>query len=104
MMRHDIKVACAEGRVRWRKHALERIMERGIGRERVKSVLMQGEVIASYLDDCPFPSLLLDGRVHDDVLHVVASFDESDSYCYVITAYHPNLEYFEADLRTRRTS
>jgi hypothetical protein len=27
-----IKAACAEGRVQWRNHSLERMMERGISR------------------------------------------------------------------------
>lgn len=70
-MLDKIKTACAGGRVQWRRHALERMMERGISRERVKAVLMQGEIIALYQDDSPFPSLLLDGRIQDDVLHVV---------------------------------
>jgi len=85
-------------------HALERMMERGIRRQQVKQVLMQGEVIASYQDDHPFPSLLLDGRMEGDVLHVVVAFDEAESYCYVITAYRPDLEHFEDDLKTRRKS
>jgi len=103
-MLEGIQAACAEGRVQWRSHALERMMERGITRQRVKQVLMEGEVIASYLDDSPFPSLLLDGRLEDDVLHVVVAFDDGESYCYIITAYRPDIEHFENDLKTRRKS
>jgi len=104
VMRDKIKTACAEGRVRWRNHALERMMERGIARQQVKQVLEHGEEITSYQDDQPFPSVLLDGRQGDDVLHVVVAFDESETYCYVITAYKPDLDHFESDLKTRRTS
>jgi hypothetical protein len=52
----------------------------------------------------PFPSLLIDGRLKDDVLHVVVAFDDIESCCYVITAYKPDLEHFENDLKTRRKS
>lgn len=103
-MLEQIRTACSEGRVQWRNHALERMMERGISRKQVKETLLQGEMIASYQDDNPFPSLLLDGRLGDDVLHVVVAFDEAESYCYVITAYTPDLEHFENDLKTRRKS
>ncbi len=101
-MLDKIREACAEGRIQWRNHALERMMERGISRKQVKEVLMQGEKIASYQDDNPFPSLLLDGRLEDDALHVIVAFDVAESYCYVITAYRPDLEHFENDLKTRR--
>ncbi|MBL4775572.1 MAG: DUF4258 domain-containing protein [Mariprofundus sp.] len=40
VMLDEIKTACSEGRIQWRRHALERMMERGISRERVKAVLM----------------------------------------------------------------
>jgi len=103
-MLDKIKAACAAGRVHWRRHALERMMERGISRKWVKSVLMKGEVIASYQDDSPFPGLLVDGRLNDEVLHVVVAFDEIESCCYIITAYRPDLEHFEGDLKTRRKS
>lgn len=47
--------------------------------------------------------VLLDGRSHD-VLHVVVAFDASESCCYDVTAYSPDLEHFERDLKTRRKS
>jgi len=49
-----------------------------------------------------FPSLLMDGRLGDDILHVVVAFDEVESHCYIITAYKPDMEHFENDLKTRR--
>jgi len=41
-MLEKIQTACAEGRVQWRTHALERMMDRGISRKRVKAVLIEG--------------------------------------------------------------
>lgn len=41
-MLNRIKAACKAGQIHWRNHALERMMERGISRKRVKAVLMEG--------------------------------------------------------------
>jgi len=103
-MLNRIKAACKAGRIRWRNHALERMMERGISRRQIKEVLLNGEVIASYQDDNPFPSLLMDGRLENNVLHVVVAFDENELCCYVITAYRPDIDHFEKDMKTRRKS
>ncbi len=78
------------------------MMERGISRESVKNVLLDGEVIENYADDKPYPSALSLGRQEGKPLHVVAAFDENDGVCFVITAYHPDLEHVEPDYRTRR--
>jgi len=88
-------------KVEWRKHALERMLQRGISRERVKQALLRGEIIESYLDDRPFESALF----FDDSkgsIHVVASVDEKNMMAYVITAYEPDNENFLDDMKTRR--
>jgi len=77
------------------------MMERGISRRQVKKGLDgKGEVIDSYQDDRPYPSLLLDGRPGQETLRVVAAFDQAEG-CSVITAYRPDREHFESDLKTR---
>jgi len=103
-MLDQIRAACVVGRIKWRKHALERMMERGISRQQVKLALMEGAVIDAYGDDRPFPSLLVDYRLADAVLHVVVAFDKVTRDCFVITAYRPDSEHFEKDLKTRRAS
>jgi len=97
-IRHAIEM----GRIEWNKHALERMLQRGIGREMVKKVLMAGEVIEDYPDDTPYPSALFLGFVDGDPLHVVMAFDAESEHCYVITAYVPDLEHFEDGFRKRR--
>lgn len=97
-----LKIAVEEGYIEWEKHALERMMERGILRETVKNVLLTGEVIEDYLDDRPFPSALFLGWVEDEPFHVVSALDLITGCCYVITAYKPDLEHFESDYKTRR--
>lgn len=77
-------------------------MTRGISRQDVKDLLTAGEVIERYPEDWPYPSGLFVGEPGGRVLHVVAALSEEECRVYVITAYEPDLERFEADYRTRR--
>ena len=95
--------AIRAGRVIWQRHALERLMERGILRSEVIDVLLGGERIEDYPEDWPWPSALFLTRGGVRPLHVVASHHEASDRVAVITAYEPTLDRFEADLRTRRT-
>ena len=94
--------AIALGRIEWRKHVLQKLAERGIPQQAVREVLLQGERIRDYTDDKPFPSALFLGYVSGKPLHVVAACDETNRQAFVITAYEPSLETFEADYRTKR--
>ncbi len=64
--------------------------------------MLSGEIIEEYSEDSPYPSALFLGWVKSEPLHVVAALDAEDSYCFIITAYKPDLEHFEPDFRTRR--
>jgi hypothetical protein len=100
---HDIRSAVVSRRIRWSVHALARILERGISRTRVVRAIQSGEVIQSYADDLPFPSVLV-ADVDDDPLHVVIGYDEASEEAHFITAYRPDLEHFEEDYKTRRST
>ena len=102
MGRNELTIAVENGNIEWQRHALERMMERGISRATVKEVLMAGDVIEDYPDDRPFPTALFLGIVEGNPFHVVAAFDAQSGYCFVITAYKPDLEHFESDYKTRR--
>lgn len=49
------------GHLVFRPHAIKRMFERRIGRDEVRNVLDQGEVIEAYPEDRPFPSQLVLG-------------------------------------------
>ena len=100
-MMDAIRDAVREGQVVWQKHALQRMMERGISRQEVKRSVLEGDMIEEYPDDKPFPSLLV-AYVKEVPLHVVMSYDQTLSQVYVITVYRPDLRNFENDLKTRR--
>lgn len=102
MNKEQLKIAIKNGYLEWQRHAFERMMERGISRESVKAVLLTGEIIEEYPDNKPYPSALFFGRIRGNPLHVVAAFDYKSNYCFIITAYKPDLEHFESDYKTRR--
>ena len=89
-------------RFHWRRHVLERLLERRIEPDVVLRVLTEGECIESYPDDKPHPSALFFGRERKRPLHVVAAFDSEHKETYIVTAYEPDAERFEADRRTRK--
>lgn len=96
-----IKNLCASSTIKWSTHCLERMQERDISIDDVKSCIMSGEIIEDYPDDFPHPSCLIFGyTLGNTVLHVVTGTDEN--VLYIITTYYPNTKKFMEDLKTRR--
>jgi len=56
-----IQALIRQRRVIWKRHALERIMERGLTRSIVFEALLNSELIEDYSADRPFPSGLFLG-------------------------------------------
>ncbi len=83
----------------WRKHALERMLQRSISRDEVMHCALYGAIIESYLDDSPYPSYLV-LQIGAVPLHIVMATDTD--ICYIITAYRPNFDEFEDDFKTRK--
>ena len=82
-------------------HAQERLRQRGIKARDVRNCIMTGEIIEQYPDDFPFPSCLVYGYdLSNRVIHVVISSEGESGR--IITAYIPNTEKFQDDLKTRR--
>lgn len=97
----DLRRVLAHGRIEWRRHALERMLEREIGRAEVLSALAKGAIVAGYPGDRPFPSALV-GKDSDPPLHVVVALDLAAAVCYVVTVYRPDDRHFEIDWKTRK--
>ena len=75
--------------------------ERSISIENLNSAILTGEIIKQYEDDTPYPSCMLLGMSEQDkYIHIVASVDTK--YVYVITAYYPDENEWEADLKSRK--
>lgn len=96
-----IHKAISQRKIIWRRHALERMLERGLSRSVVLEVAANDEIIEDYSADRPVQSALLLGWDKERPVHVVLSL-ESDGELAIITAYEPSLDVFESDYRTRR--
>ena len=87
---------------RFSRHAIERMFQRAIRPQAVERIVREGEVIASYPDDTPFPSTLVLGFEEGRPVHVVASRDSATGLCHVITVYRPEPDLWGSDFKTRR--
>jgi len=97
-----ISTILKHGTIVWHKHALERMMRRGINKKTVVTILLSGEIIKYYTDDKPYPSYLFFGRVDNEPYHIVAAFDAEQKTGFIITAYQPDLKHFQNDYKTRK--
>ncbi len=87
--------------IKWAKHCLERMQERDISINDVESCLHTGEIIEDYPDDFPHPSCLIFGYTKENkVLHLVVGSNVDT--IFFITAYYPDTNKFETDLKTRK--
>ena len=97
----DLQKLCENGSIRWTGHILKRLMQRGIFQASVVQAIRSGEIIEQYPDDYPFPSCLILGfSVKQKYIHVVIGSNLET--LWVITAYYPDLNKWEQDLRVRK--
>ena len=82
------------------QHSRKRFSERNIKIQDVVNTINDGEIIEDYPEDYPFPSCLILGKSEEKVIHIVASINEG--MIYLITAYVPGSDKWEADWKTRK--
>ena len=85
----------------YRLHAIERMFQRDISELHVESVINNGIIIESYIEDKPYPSYLALGYINENALHIVYAKDENDNII-IITAYYPSPEKWENNFKTRK--
>jgi len=97
----DIALLCEEQSFRWTSHILERLFQRNIFIDDVKTALLNGEIIEQYPNDYPFPSCLVLGKTQIGTpLHVVCGSNGME--LWLITAYFPNPNEWTKDFSQRR--
>lgn len=100
-----IKTLCAAGKLRWTNHIFLRLVQRNISMDDVQTAILNGELIEDYPNDYPFPSCLIMGhRTATSVIHVVCAPDDTGTTLWLITAYVPDTDRWEPDLKTRKES
>jgi hypothetical protein len=83
----------------WRRHALQRSIERSIAEEEVVEILLNGEIIEEYPEDKYGPSCLILGRTQSGrPLHVQCSLPPT---IWIITLYEPDPQEW-IDWRSRK--
>jgi hypothetical protein len=86
----------------FRKHALQRMFQRGIAVEDVRAVLANGKTVIDYPDDQPYPSRLMLGWREKRPVHVVAA-DTEDGETIVITVYEPDPALWEPGFERKKS-
>lgn len=86
-----IRLYSSNGKVRFKKHALIRSVERNITISEIEKVLNNCSVISEYIDDKPLASYLVGGFTEENrPLHMVIAIDEKEEYIWIITVYEPD--------------
>jgi len=90
--------------IHYSRHAFERMFERAIPPDVVERVIAQGEIIADYPDEQPYPSFLILGYDQTNPIHVVLAHNATTGECHIITVYLPDSKIWDATFKRRRTS
>lgn len=62
-----------------------------IAEEEVYEAIQNSEVIESYEDDTPYPSVLILGRTNAGrPIHIVSAYSRKDDLAIIITVYQPD--------------
>lgn len=97
----ELRQYCREGQTVYAKHFVDQCRKRNILIEDAENALLNGEIIEDYPNDYPFPSCLILGfDLSQNSLHIVCA--QGGGWLYMITAYRPSLEKWEADMKTRK--
>ena len=98
---NDLRRAVQDDHIAWKTHAVKRLQERNILQSEVIECVLHGEFIEMYQEDKPFASCLILGATNNvRHLHIVCSYAEQT--IYIITAYEPDMDRWDADLKKRK--
>lgn len=102
IFRQTITYPIKELEIVYRIHATRRMFERNISEKDIAFVLDTGQVIESYENDTPFPSVLINGKdLTGQYIHLVVAMDIAEKRLYIITAYRPDPTVWENDFNRR---
>ena len=97
-----IRRCVQEGKVHWTYHVNMRLAGRYISRNDVLEATESYEIIESYPEDKYLPSYLVRATSDQDTFHVLFAADVDGDNIRIVTAYRPNPDEWESDLRSRK--
>lgn len=97
-----IRRCVREQKVLWTYHVNMRLRGRFIPRHVILESFADYEIIEWYPKDKYLPSYLVYSRCRGLIFHVLFAIDVQGDNVRVVTAYCPNPEEWEEDLKTRR--
>lgn len=93
-MLNSIRKCFTSDKVVYTRHARQEMLGEEHGRiveSEVFEAIQEGEVIESYPDDEPYPSILILGKTRQGkAIHIVCAYSEQDELAIIITAYRPD--------------
>jgi len=86
---------CFEANAVWySRHARVEMINEEFGRihdEEVYQAISVGEIIEEYLNDSPYPSVLIFGRTKTDrPLHILCAYNKYEDLAVIVTVYQPD--------------
>ncbi len=97
-----IQQCIIDQKIYWTYHVNIRMKGRFISRKFILESIRCFEIIEEYPNDRYMPSYLVYSRYQGKVFHVLFATDVEEKHVRVITAYFPNLDEWDIDLKTRR--
>lgn len=87
---------------KYAEHAVVQMFKRNISTFEVEYAIDSGQIIRNYPDDKPYPSCLVIGYLKEKITHVVIAFNSNKEECIIITAYVPDPEIWNKDLKSKK--
>ena len=97
-----IRRCVQERKVHWTYHVNMRLAGRYISRDEVFEAADSYEMIESYPDDKYLPSSLVWATSGQGAFHVLFAIDVDGDNVRIVTAYRPNSDEWEFDLKSRK--
>ncbi len=97
-----IRHCMEEEKIFWTYHVNMRLRNRFIPREAILQSTSNYEILEEYPEDKYLPSYLVYSEYQNMKFHILFAVDLEGDNVRVITAYRPNVEEWEGDLKKRR--
>ena len=97
-----IKSCVEHRRIRWTYHVNMRLRGRFIPRNAILASVDSYEIIERYSSDRYLPSYLVYSEYRGEPMHILIALDVEGDTITLVTAYRPDRDKWESDLKTRR--